>query len=303
MGSAYQFPEIFFNDNDDWEITLAGSQWMQDTGFISLQFFIILAVTYRYKDILGVGMVFPLISELICNLWVGYRTAFDTNKKGRSIHLLILKITRTTGWGILFFCLGFEDRLLPPIQTDTSTHFFWSPKIVFYVIYKPLILLVQTFGFILPIRYQVWVIAVNLAVGFYSSMVRCPTECSVNILYYHDLYSKIVNISNKSLFKFTITSKIDYYSMQLANTASCQTLCMISTSFIYITVGIACLLFLAAIEEPTRVTHALLNKRNTKLSPFQHDFKRHIMYSLFLLPLLASIVFDGVSAMLFFNTM
>ena len=177
---------------------------------------------------------------------------------------------------------------------STSDDFHWTGDVLWKLVLKPFFPILQSFGFLLPFCHQLW-LQFLLTVGLVMfSDQRCVIECSRNPSFYSALYSSTFNKVLAPLQKLKVLDIALVEPLEL----NCRQQCNVVNIFLAIVLGyFAPTLILVAYEETTRL-EALMQFGG---SPIFHGSKVLLLYSLILLPLIASIIVDAIYTFIFLS--
>ncbi len=176
-----------------------------------------------------------------------------------------------------------EDITFP---LERRTDYRLSLHVVWRLVMRSMLPLLQSFGYRIPIFQHLPLILIPTFYLSALSIRRCSAECSSNSLFYSPMYTQVT--STFSLYKkvFLPTSTSDTIFLDSMN---CTQKCILANNFILFSLGcIAPSLVLAAVEEPFRMEVLQLYGG----SPIFSTSKALLMYSFFLLPFLAAVLFE-----------
>ena len=198
-----------------------------------------------------------------------------------------LRVIRLIIHAILLMIPPSEEIAFPLI---TSPTFSWSMQPFWKFFYKTALIIIQSLAFRAPFSQHIWLISISLATAIGFTDRRCHIECDTNPSFYSAMYSSTIGLLSP-LQKYMIAP----VSVNLMESSSCRQMCDITQVFSLIFVGFCVtLMILTAFEEPSR--QKTLQKYGG--SSIFYPPKALLLYSLFLLPILAVITFEFISTLI-----
>ena len=235
---------------------------------------------------------FHVIGEFIVNSLLLYLQSNSRRNFYTAHRTAIIAGVRVARFALVIFFAVRPSAQEFFIPLFTSMDFHWTGGVLWKLLMKPSLPILQSFGFLLPFCHQLWLqflLTVGLAV---FSDPRCVIECSRNPSFYSTLYSSTFNKVLAPLQKL----KLPELALVEPFEFNCRQQCNVVNIFLAMFLGyLAPTLILAAIEETTRL-RAL---REFGGSPLLHKSKVTLFYSLLLLPLMAIITLEVIYVFIF----
>ena len=235
---------------------------------------------------------FHVIGEFIVNSLLLYLQSNSRRNFYAAHRTAIIAGVRVARFAIIMFFALRPTAQEFFIPLSTSMDFHWTGDVLWRLLMKPCLPILQSFGFLLPFCHQVWLQFLLTAGLVMFSDQRCVMECSRNPSFYSALYLSTFNKVLAPLQKMKLLDITTDGPLEL----SCQQQCDVVTIFLAIFMGyLVPTLILAGIEETTRL-EGLMHFGG---SPIFHGSKVTLFYSLLLLPLMAIITLEIIYIFIF----
>ena len=193
--------------------------------------------------------------------------------KHRTAIIGLLRTMRTLSIVYLMLVPSQEGLAFPIFS---AAQFAWTWPVVFRLLYKSFLPMLQSFGFRATMYHNSWLTLTPVLLLCYFVPPRCSVECTANPSFYTEMY-------------FACMKSLSLLQRLVPGPAKVN---VVTNTFILSLLGfIVPTLILAAIEEPSR-NFVLMRFGGT---PFYHSAKTNLLYTLGLLPIVGALNFELIS--------
>ena len=228
--------------------------------------------------------IYIKIADLFCLAAVYRYRGGALYAKHRSLIVTCIRLLRAV---LVISVLGrpSQEEITFPLFTETK--FYWSRQVVWRLLLRATLPLLQSFGYRTPLYLHIPAI---LAPSFCLSLLiprRCAIECTTNPVFYTRLYSLTTSFFSSWKPKLLPMSLTDTSVIDLM---TCKQKCFLTNEFILLFVGCICpTMILAAIEEPFKMD-VLAQQFGGR--PIYASSKALLTHSFLLFPFIAAITFE-----------
>lgn len=237
---------------------------------------------------------YHLATEILLNcflLYVQRRSKRSFYAANRSAIIVGVRIFRMVMVCYFLLIPQAQEKALPFYEAHD---FRWSGSLIWRLLIKSFVPILQSFGFLLPLSQHIW-LQLLLSIGpIVLTDERCVMECARNPSFYSALYSSTLKLM-APLQGFKLVDAVIMEPLQLD---CCRQQCNIVNIFMLFYMGyVVPTVILAAIQEPIRLQMLM----EFGGSPIFHNGKVTLLYSLALLPILAILTLDLIYTFIFIS--